>query len=317
MKYSNTDIERIIIAQEEKSPGEMLKFLKNELLESVGSYYLDYKRYKREGESLIVKAEKYLEKNEDMEVNEKLSFGTNLLLSNAPEVIAENFIKFIDIPEDSKPGHYTASNPMRFSDRGMSDITGLGLDHICGIPTRGLEGTFSGIDLKRDNYYPLGVRITNVSSNTVKLIGFKIARHSKDDYGYRGSYREDHESALHDGNIHNYRDVLLKETEPRYVTSKSEALELMKELQKKYEDGMEVVGKTRSFTNIVSGVIKGILRKGFDLITLGLSRVSAEAPYVFPLAGFWLRFTDPIMHNTHFKELANAQKELCDIITKR
>ena len=72
MKYSNTDIERIIIAQEEKSPGEMLKFLKNELLESVGSYYLDYKRYKREGESLIVKAEKYLEKNEDMEVNEKL-----------------------------------------------------------------------------------------------------------------------------------------------------------------------------------------------------------------------------------------------------
>ena len=101
MKYSNTDIERIIIAQEEKSPGEMLKFLKNELLESVGSYYLDYKRYKREGESLIVKAEKYLEKNEDMEVNEKLSFGTNLLLSNAPEIIAENFIKFIDIPEAS------------------------------------------------------------------------------------------------------------------------------------------------------------------------------------------------------------------------
>ena len=57
MKYSNTDIERIIIAQEEKSPGEMLKFLKNELLESVGSYYLDYKRYKREDKLLKTKDE--------------------------------------------------------------------------------------------------------------------------------------------------------------------------------------------------------------------------------------------------------------------
>ena len=58
MKYNKSELERMMIAHEAKSPGDVLKFLKNELLESVGSYYLDYKRYKRQGESIIVKDEK-------------------------------------------------------------------------------------------------------------------------------------------------------------------------------------------------------------------------------------------------------------------
>ena len=86
----------------------------------------------------------------------------------------------------------------------------------------------------------------------------------------------------------------------------------------KTKDQLIIEKRSKHITDEERAVkLKDAVRKGFDLVTLGLSRVSAEAPYVLPLAGFWLRFTDPIMHNTHFRELVNAQKELCDIITKR